>query len=41
MEDFIKIDDNFNEIFQEKSKLGKYLKEKCYSGNYQNLTNIW
>ena len=27
--------DNFDEILQEKAKLGKYLKEKRYSVHYQ------
>ena len=27
--------DSFDETLQAKAKIGKYLKEKCYSGHYQ------
>ena len=27
--------DNFDEILKPKAGFGKYLKEKCYSGHYQ------
>ena len=29
---------NFDNNLQTKAKFGKYLKEKCYEGNYQQLS---
>ena len=33
--------DNFGEIFQTEAWLGTYLKEKCYSDHYQELSIIF